>query len=241
MGIKILVCILSLPGLILGHTHPLGKRVVCFSTVLANWYPDEAQIFDFPIIAQMPELPTGCEITALTMLLHAKGYDVDKYEMAMTYLPRVPYRLYTGDDGRLYGPDLNAYFVGNPSSEAGYVCGVTAIIRAGEQYLAAQNSALTVVDLTGASPEDLYRRVSHQQPVMVWVTIGMNPRYPTEGWYTESGQYVEWSRNDHGAVLVGYNEDSVWIADPLAGLVTYDRADFEAVYASRGSQAVVLE
>ena len=153
MGIKILVCILSLPGLILGHTHPLGKRVVCFSTVLANWYPDEAQIFDFPIIAQMPELPTGCEITALTMLLHAKGYDVDKYEMAMTYLPRVPYRLYTGDDGRLYGPDLNAYFVGNPSSEAGYVCGVTAIIRAGEQYLAAQNSALTVVDLTGASPE----------------------------------------------------------------------------------------
>lgn len=30
--------------------------------------------------------------------------------MAMGYKPSVPAELYEGDDGRLYGPDLNQYF-----------------------------------------------------------------------------------------------------------------------------------
>ena len=37
-----------------------------------------AQIKDFPIIYQMPELPTGCEITALTMAVNYYGYPADK-------------------------------------------------------------------------------------------------------------------------------------------------------------------
>ena len=36
------------------------------------------EIQDFEIIYQEPELPTGCEITALTMVLHYYGFDVDK-------------------------------------------------------------------------------------------------------------------------------------------------------------------
>src|SRR5690606_26676624 len=31
-----------------------------------------------PIISQLPELPTGCEITAVTMMLQYLGLDVDK-------------------------------------------------------------------------------------------------------------------------------------------------------------------
>lgn len=37
---------------------------------------------DFPIIIQNPELPTGCEITALTMVLNYYGYPADKIVMA---------------------------------------------------------------------------------------------------------------------------------------------------------------
>ena len=61
------------------------------------------------------------------------------------------------------------------------------------------------------------------------------------GWYTEDGDYVDWSTNDHGAVLIGYTEETVLIADPLAGIVEYDRQAFEAVFASRGNQCVVIQ
>lgn len=69
----------------------------------------------------------------------------------------------------------------------------------------------------------------------------MEPRNETEGWYTQDGTYVEWSTNDHGAVLIGYTEDTVTIADPISGEIVYDREDFEAVFLSRGSKCVILE
>ncbi|MBQ7784498.1 MAG: C39 family peptidase, partial [Oscillospiraceae bacterium] len=44
------------------------------------------------MIMQNPELPTGCEITSLTMLLRHIGYDADKLDMADNYLPKGEYR-----------------------------------------------------------------------------------------------------------------------------------------------------
>lgn len=197
-------------------------------------------IEDFPLELQMPELPTGCEITAMTMVLQYYGFDADKVEMATEYLPTTPAEFTTGADGLTYGPDLNLYFVGDPAG-VGYVCGTTPIVQAADAYLEAQGSSLRAEDLTGARPQDLYVLVDRDIPVVVWVTISMADRSDTEGWYTESGEYVEWSTNDHGAVLIGYDADTVTIADPLAGQVQYDRAQFESVYATRGSQCVILQ
>ena len=47
------------------------------------------QLTDFEIIEQYPELPTGCEITAMTMVLNYYGYNVDKVTMALDYMPKV--------------------------------------------------------------------------------------------------------------------------------------------------------
>ena len=203
--------------------------------------PQEFVIEDFPIVLQMPELPTGCEVTALTMALQYYGFPADKTVMASRYLPTAAYDLYRGSDGRLYGPDLNRFFVGNPFSGAGYICGTEAIIQAANDYLSDQGSDLRAVDKTGSAPEELYRMVSEGTPVVVWVTISMARRNTPEGWYTESGDYVDWSTNDHGAVLVGYTPESVVIADPIAGRVTYSREAFESVFASRGNQCVVIQ
>ncbi len=52
---------------------------------------------------------------------------------------------------------------------------------------------------------------------------------------------MDWSTNDHGAVLIGYTETTVTIADPISGRMEYDREQFEEVFASRGNQCVVLE
>ncbi len=107
--------------------------------------------------------------------------------------------------------------------------------------MADAESTLRAVDYSGSTPEELYELVSEDVPVVVWVTIGMADRRETQGWYIESGDYVEWSTNDHGAVLIGYSDTTVTIADPIAGLVEYDRQQFERVFASRQNQCVVLE
>ncbi len=202
--------------------------------------PDAYQIEDFEIIYQMPELPTGCEVVALTMVLQYYGFDVDKTIMASEYLPTVDATFYYGSDGRKYGPDLNVYFVGDPFG-SGYICGTTAIVTAADGYLQDAGSSLRAVDMTGSSVEELYQLVSEDTPVVVWVTIGMATRAETSGWYTESGEYVEWSTNDHGAVLIGYTEDTVMIADPISGMMECNRDAFESVFQSRGNQCVILQ
>lgn len=206
-----------------------------------NSLPAQYQISGFPMIYQNPELPMGCEITALTMLLNYEGLPADKLTMAAHYLPVSAPGLYYGEDGRLYGADMNRYFIGSPFDDTGLICGTPAIVTAADSYLQDEGSAPRAVDLTGSTPEELYRRVSQNQPVAVWVTLDMGDRYGTHGWYTEDGDYVEWDANDHCMVLTGYAETTVTMADPMEGEVAYDRARFEAVYASRGSQSVALE
>lgn len=204
------------------------------------FFPEEHRIEGFEIVLQMPELPTGCEITALTMVLNYYGYDVDKVTMAEEYLPTAPAEFYYGGDGKLYGPDLNRYFVGDPAAGEGYICGAKAIRTAANKYLRENGSSRRAVDKTGASAEEIYRLVSEDTPVVVWVTIDMEERQAAEGWKTETGEYVDWANNDHGAVLTGYSEDTVTIADPIAGEMVYSREMFEEVYASRGKQCVCL-
>lgn len=188
----------------------------------------------------MPELPTGCEITALTMALQYYGYEVDKTTMAAEYLPTVYPDFSYGEDGTLYGPDMQENFVGDPFSDWGYICGVPAILSAANDYLAEQGGSHIAVDKTGASPESLYELVAENIPVVVWVTIEMADRYDVQGWYTESGEYMEWCAQDHGAVLIGYAEETVAIADPISGMMEYDREQFESVFESRGRQCVII-
>lgn len=195
---------------------------------------------DFGLTLQMPELPTGCEITALTMVLNYYGYDVDKMTMATEYLPIASSYFYYGDDGTLYGPDLNNYFVGDPLTTGGYICGTGAITTAADDYLEDVGSSMRAKDITGSTPEELYQLVSEDTPVVVWVTVYMTERTDVNGWYTENGEYVDWSTSDHGAVLIGYSEDTVTIADPISGIIEYDRQAFESVFASRGNKCVIL-
>lgn len=153
--------------------------------------PAEYRIENFPIINQMPELPTGCEITALTMAVNYYGYEADKVTMAAQYLPTASANLHYGSDGLLYGSDLNEYFVGDPTTELGYICGTGAIVTAADSYLAEAGSELRAEDITGTEPEQLYQLVSENVPVVVWITIGMADRQAAQGWYTEQGEYVD--------------------------------------------------
>ena len=198
-------------------------------------------ISDFPIIYQMPELPTGCEITAMTMVLDYYGMDVDKVTMATEYLPALSsFDQYYEEDGNLYGNDLYDFFIGDPTSVWGYVCGPGAIETAANGFLEDAKSAWRAYDITGTDAEALYEYVSQDRPIVVWGTIDMTDRGTVEGWYTSEGKYVDWSTRDHCAVLIGYSIDTITLADPLAGEVVYDRDQFERVFEARSNQCVLL-
>lgn len=195
---------------------------------------------DFDIMEQYPELPTGCEITAMTMVLNYYGYNVDKVTMALDYMPKVQAEFYRSEDGRLMGPDLENFFVGDPTEETGYICGTGAIVTAANRYLADVGSDLTAAAMKNVQPEKLYDLIDQGTPVVIWCTINMEDRAETDGWYREDGTYMEWSTNDHGAVLIGYDEDTVTVADPIYSRITVSRAQFEKIFAERGGQCVIL-
>ena len=199
------------------------------------------QLTDFDIIEQYPELPTGCEITAMTMVLNYYGYNVDKVTMALDYMPKVQAEFYRSEDGRLMGPDLENFFVGDPTEETGYICGTGAIVTAANAYLTDVGSDMTAVAMKNAQPEELYNLIDQGTPVVIWCTINMEDRAETDGWYREDGTYMEWSTNDHGAVLIGYDEDTVTVADPIYNRITVSRAQFEKIFAERGGQCVILQ
>ena len=198
------------------------------------------QLTDFDIIEQYPELPTGCEITAMTMVLNYYGYNVDKVTMALDYMPKVQAEFYRSEDGRLMGPDLENYFVGDPTEETGYICGTGAIVTAANAYLTDVGSDMTAVAMKNAQPEELYDLIDQGTPVVIWCTINMEDRAETDGWYREDGTYMEWSTNDHGAVLIVYDEDTVTVADPIYSRITVSRVQFEKIFAERGGQCVIL-
>ena len=203
--------------------------------------PAAHAIKGFSDLLQTPELPTGCEITALTTLLRYYGTSADKITMAETYLPKTSLKMITDAGGKTYGPDTETYFIGDPFSESGIVCGAGPIVSAADQYLKDIGSPLRAVDVSGLSFEDLYRRISEDQPVMVWVTICMEDRWDTQGWTTRDGRDVLWSQNDHAAVLVGYSENTITVSDPICARREYEKAQFEKVFSSRGRVCVVLE
>lgn len=199
------------------------------------------QLTDFDIIEQYPELPTGCEITAMTMVLNYYGYNVDKVTMALDYMPKIQAEFYRSEDGRLMGPDLENFFVGDPTEETGYICGTGAIVTAANAYLMDVGSDMTAVAMKNAQPEELYDLIDQGMPVVIWCTINMEDRAETDGWYREDGTYMEWSTNDHGAVLIGYDKDTVTVADPIYSRITVSRVQFEKIFAERGGQCVILQ
>ena len=198
------------------------------------------RLTDFEIMEQYPELPTGCEITAMTMVLNYYGYNVDKVTMALDYMPKLQAEFYRSEDGRLMGPDLENFFVGDPTEETGYICGTGAIVTAANAYLTDVGSDMTAVAMKNAQPEELYDLIDQGTPVVIWCTINMEDRAETDSWYREDGTYMEWSTNDHGAVLIGYDEDTVTVADPIYSRITVSRVQFEKIFAERGGQCVIL-
>lgn len=191
-------------------------------------YPNSFSL-DIPFVSQYPELPTGCEITALTTVLNYLGYNVDKLTMADYYL----------DKGKMGEVSPYKAFVGNPRDEDS--CGAFApvLVNSATKYLKSQRSYMNVYNITGAEYNELLDYVDDGHPVLVWETMYMKEPYESCTWNID-GENIMWLSREYAMVLIGYTQSTYIMADPLRGICEYDKELVETRYKSMGKQAIVI-
>jgi uncharacterized protein YvpB len=190
-------------------------------------------------ILQVPELPNGCEVTALASVLHYYGYDVDKTVLADNYLPKIPFEVI---NGKLYGANPFEAYAGDPRSKnQGFFSYVPPIIETVNNYFAKVNGSHKPDDLTGSTPEELLDYVREGIPVIVWTTINQQTPLFNYSWLISgTEESIDIIRNSHTVVLTGYSEDEVYVMDPLKGNVSYPKERFFEIYEIAGSHAMVI-
>lgn len=183
-------------------------------------------------LLQKPELPTGCEITALTELLNFYGFAADKVEMADIFMANDRIGYYT----------MNDAYIGDPHKDDGFGCNAPVIVRAANDYFSYLGSDWYAVDLTGNPIEAVYYQIEQGRPVIVWTTINQVEARKEFEFRLGCGEDFYFNPMQHCVVVYGfdYDEKVVHVADPLVGCRTYDIARFERIYESMDKQAVVL-
>lgn len=202
---------------------------------LSEYLDDEGipQIYtlDVECIMQLPELPTGCEVTSLAIVLRYLGFDVDKTELSDNFLKKEPVGKGTQYDN----------FWGNPRSESGYGCYAPVIVECANDYLGSEGEdRLLAFDLSGSEFEDLFADIYAGNPVIVWSTVDL--KEPVVNFSKSNGSRMEWIVPAHCVVMYGYNLKNgiVEIADPLSGKRICSANLFKDRFIKMYQQAVVI-
>ncbi|MBQ9209334.1 MAG: C39 family peptidase [Oscillospiraceae bacterium] len=222
------------------ETVPATTRTVITSRERKD-YDKNSVYIDMENVLQLPELPVGCEITALTILLRHYGFDADKTVLARDYLPKSSGNMREAE-GKVYKDSFFDYFIGDPFSR-GYGCFSGAIVRAAERYIADNGGGYTVKNISGSDPDTLYQYLIEGTPVLCWATDGMIEPEWFETWYDNAtGEQLDWYLNEHCFVLAGFDisAGTVTLNDPMKGIIDYNIDRFETRYAQMHSQAIVI-
>ena len=190
-------------------------------------------------LLQKPELPNGCEITSLTAVLNALGYEVSKTEMADQYLPKEEFEW---KDGKLYGANPYKAYAGNPRLDrGGWFVYAPPIVDAADRYIADAGGVHHATDISGSSREEIMAYLMEGVPVVMWVTLNLEkPRLNYSWYYHDTGEFFRAPTNLHAVVLHGFNGDEVYVMDPLRGLITRNADQIFQSYVDLGSHAVVV-
>lgn len=193
-------------------------------------------MIEAPVVLQNPELPSGCELTALTMLLQFKGINKDKMEL-LPEMKKDPTPIKWGKNGKIeYWGNPNIGYVGDiTGKEKGFGIYHAGLFDLLEKYIP------TAEDLTRGSFEELEQKVSDGIPVLVWTTIRFT--IPSEKqwviWDSPLGP-IKTTFQEHTVLLVGYDENHVYVNDPLSGKKQYqiEKKQFIATWEAMGRQAL---
>ena len=214
-------------------TSPAASAAIESTAAATTAAPADSQksLADFKVISQLPELPTGCEVTSLTMVLNHLGINADKLDIADNYLTKGEYGV----------TDPRKAFVGNPRTEANSRgCYAPVLVEAANKYLSAKGSDKTAKDISGGDLEKLFPYIDKGIPVIVWGIMDCQ-KSEVVSIGEADGQTLNWVRPEHCMVLVGYSDTEITEADPYYGAIkTYTREQFKSGYNDLFKQAIAI-
>jgi uncharacterized protein YvpB len=210
----------------------LGKTPISSKTDEKANDGDKKIIDGVPHISQLPELQRGCEVTSLAMLLQYEGIAADKMTLAKQ-IHKVPFR----DANYVRGNPYDG-FVGDiyTFSKSGYGVYHGPIAKLAENYLPGK-----IKDITGQTVDAVYSMIDSGSPAWVITnsTFAPLPESELTVWDTNTGK-VKITYKEHSVLIVGYDEQSIYINDPLANdpYIAVPRKAFEQAWVQMGSQAI---
>ncbi|MEK4222681.1 C39 family peptidase [Bacillus sp. FSL W8-0116] len=222
------------------YSIPFQKSLIAFHhwTHYSTAKVKESVLLDSPLIPQLPELPRGCEVTSLAMLLQSAGVSVDKMELAKE-VKKNP-ATYLVENGLIFFGDPDNGFVGDMYTLSKPGLGVyhKPILELANKYLPEGKKAL---DLTGADFEELKVHLSDGRPVWVIINTTYNklPDSAFQTWHTESGK-IKITYKEHSVLVTGYDDQYVYFNDPLTNVKNQKAPidSFEKAWVQMGRQAI---
>ncbi|MFJ6414488.1 C39 family peptidase [Terribacillus saccharophilus] len=192
---------------------------------------------DVPLLSQFPELPRGCEVTSLAMLLQYYGYNTDKLKLAQEIFKDET--KYQEINGKVHFGNPNTGYVGNmyTYNEKGY-----GVYNGPIEELAKRYASTKVINLTGRNFEEVILQVSNGRPVWVITntTFKELPEAYFETWHTKKGE-IKITMKEHSVVVTGYDNKFVYFNDPITGKKGKATIkDFTAAWIQMGKQAITI-
>ena len=159
-----------------------------------------------PLENQYPDLPNGCEVTSLAMLLRYYDIKVSKLDLS----EKIKHVSSFSQDGRYRG-NPHVGFVGYMSqANAGWCVYNEPLEQVGQIY------TNNIVNFTGHDFIQVLRLVSQGHPVLIITTTNFNHVTDMQTWVTAQGP-VHVTPSSHACVITGYNKDKqiVYVNDPF--------------------------
>ncbi|PMC36342.1 hypothetical protein CJ195_16195 [Bacillus sp. UMB0899] len=197
------------------------------------------KVLEVPLQSQLPELPRGCEVTSLAMLLQYEGVKVEKMELAKNIKKDTTPMTYQYE--RIHFGNPNVGFVGDMYSynKPGYGVYNQPIEELANRYLPNQ-----VVNLTGKDFSEIVNQIINDQPV--WVITNTTFKELSESqfetWVTKQGE-IKITYKEHSVVITGFDEKFIYFNDPLANQKNRQipKDDFVKAWEQMGMQAIAIK
>lgn len=191
--------------------QPKAKNLTAQNTNSAVEGKKRSVMIDVPLISQNPELKYGCEVTSLTMVLQHAGLKVGKMDLYNSVKKDNDPLIRSKGDIIKWGNPAEGFVGDMTGRSAGYAVFDKPIEDLVNKYLPGR-----AINLTGQNFESLLSHVSKGYPVVVWTTGDYRLPDRWESW-THGNQTIKTPLDLHAVVLVGYDDQYVYLNDPLSG------------------------
>lgn len=192
----------------------------------------QEQKLNVPLENQMPDLPNGCEVTSLSMLMNYYGIKVSKNELAETIQ-----HVDSFTDGGKYRGNPHQGFIGHMTiANAGWCVYNEPLYNVARKYTS------HIENITESDFLSLLKLVSNGHPVMIITTTTFNKVNNMQTWDTNTGK-VNVTPSSHACVITGYSKPKkvVYVNNPYGYKnQPVNWKNLQASYNQQGRQALYI-